>query len=91
MLSDKLNGHFIQISTDYVFDGNNGPYSEYDNTNPLSVYGKTKLKVEETLQESASNWCVLRTNVLFDYYRGTGASFIKWVIDSLKLYKSTKY
>ena len=88
MLSDKLNGHFIQISTDYVFDGNNGPYSENDNTNPLSVYGKTKLKAEEMLQESASNWCVLRTNVLFDYYHSTGASFIKWVIDSLKLNKS---
>lgn len=87
MLSDKFDGQFIQISTDYVFDGYNGPYYENDNTNPLSVYGKTKLEAEVLLQESASNWCILRTNVLFDYYRGTGASFIKWVIDSLKLNK----
>jgi len=88
MLSDKFDGHFIQISTDYVFDGYNGPYSEDDDTNPLSIYGKTKLNAEKVLQDSVSNWCVLRTNVLFDYYRSTGASFIKWVIDSLKLKKN---
>jgi len=88
MLSDKFNGHFIQISTDYVFDGYNGPYGENDSTNPLSVYGKTKLEAEKILQDSASNWCILRTNVLFDYFRNSEASFIKWVIDSLKSNKS---
>ena len=88
MLSDNFNGQFIQISSDYVFDGYNGPYSEDDDTNPLSVYGKTKLESEKVLQDSRIDWCLLRTNVLFDYYNSTEASFVKWVIDSLKSNKS---
>lgn len=88
LLSDNFDGQLIQISTDYIFDGYNGPYSEDDNTNPLSIYGKTKLEAENILKESRINWCILRTNVLFDYYNGTEASFIKWVIDFLKSNKS---
>lgn len=88
LLSNNFDGQLIQISTDYIFDGYNGPYSEDDITNPLSVYGKTKLEAEKILQENGVNWCILRTNVLFDYYNGTEASFIKWVIDSLKSNKS---
>ena len=90
MLLDNFDGQFIQISTDYVFDGYNGPYSEDDIANPLSVYGKTKLAAEKVLQNSNKDWCILRTNVLFDYYDSTEASFIKWVIDSLKANKSIK-
>lgn len=90
MLADDFDGQFIQISTDYVFDGYNGPYSEDDNTNPLSIYGKTKLEAEKILQEFGNNWCILRTNVLFDNYNGTETSFVKWVIDSLKSNKSIK-
>lgn len=84
MLLDNFAGQFIQISTDYVFDGNNGPYNEDDKTNPISVYGKTKLEAEEVLQGLGKHWCILRTNVLFDYNHSAIASFIKWVIDSLK-------
>ena len=87
-LSDNFNGQFIQISTDYIFDGHNGPYSENDETNPISEYGKTKLEAENILQNSCNNWCILRTNVLFDYFPETHASFIKWVIDSLRSKKS---
>lgn len=90
MLSDNFDGQFIQISTDYVFDGHKGPYSEDDHTNPLSIYGKTKLEAEKILQDFGKNSCILRTNVLFDYYRGTEASFIKWIIDSLRSNKIIK-
>jgi len=87
ILSNNFDGQFIQISTDYVFDGYNGPYSENDGTNPISIYGKTKLEAEKILQDNINNWCILRTNVLFDYYNNTEASFIKWIIDSLKANK----
>lgn len=87
-LIEHFNGQFIQISTDYVFDGKAGPYSEDDKTNPISVYGKTKLDAETIVQRPGKDWVILRTNVLFDYYPGTQASFIKWVIDSLKAEKT---
>ena len=74
-------GHFIYISTDYVFDGVNGPYKETDNPNPINIYGKTKLLGEKIIQNSSKNWTIIRTNVLFEY--NSKASFLSWVIDSL--------
>ncbi|MBT5781554.1 MAG: sugar nucleotide-binding protein, partial [Candidatus Marinimicrobia bacterium] len=41
-LVDVFPGKIIHLSTDYVFDGLNGPYKEEDQINPISVYGKTK-------------------------------------------------
>jgi dTDP-4-dehydrorhamnose reductase len=77
-------GKFVQISTDYVFDGKNGPYVESDKTNPINVYGKTKLEAEQYISNNYNDWCIIRTNVLFDYQQRTKASFIKWVVDSLQ-------
>jgi len=74
---------FIQISSDYVFDGTSGPYSEDDETNPVSVYGETKLDAELYIEKNSTNWCIIRTNVLFDYDEYAQASFVKWVVDSL--------
>jgi len=52
----------IHISTDYVFNGKNyRPYVETDVTEPLNVYGKTKLKGEQALQEINPNGMVIRT------------------------------
>ena len=51
-LCRDFNGHFIQISTDYVFNGESGPYSEEDETNPKSVYGKTKLFADNWLLDN---------------------------------------
>ena len=52
----------IHISTDYVFDGKtNHPYGENDSTNPLSVYGKTKLAGEEGIRSNCNNYLILRT------------------------------
>jgi len=84
MLAKDFGGQFIQISTDYIFDGNNGPYSEDDVTNPISIYGKTKLEAEKVLHDLKINYCIIRTNILFDYHYGTQASFLKWVVDSLQ-------
>ncbi len=71
----------IHISTDYVFDGTgNTPYTESDKVNPLSVYGKSKLKGEE-LALSAGNTMIIRTSWLYSAY---GSNFMKTIIKHAK-------
>ena len=85
-LIDILNGsnfHLIQISTDYVFDGTSGPYSEFDKTNPINNYGKLKLEAELELIQSNVNWTIVRTNVLFSDNLSEPASFVSWVYQNL--------
>ncbi|GIS08192.1 MAG: hypothetical protein CM15mP112_03040 [Flavobacteriales bacterium] len=55
----------IHISTDFIFDGENGPYSEDDKPNPLSYYGLSKLKSEQLLQAHSVSWTILRTIIVF--------------------------
>lgn len=52
----------IHISTDYVFDGtSSSPYIESDRTNPLNVYGRSKLTGEKGIQDSTDKYILLRT------------------------------
>lgn len=74
----KLEAKLIHISTDYVFDGNNSrPYNENDVTNPLSVYGKTKLAGEEAIRHTCPDHFILRTAWVY----GDGKSnFVKTML-----------
>ncbi len=57
--------HLIHISTDFIFDGEDGPYKEDDKPNPLSYYGLSKLKSEEILYKHDVRWTILRTIIVF--------------------------
>jgi len=61
----NIDAHLIQISTDFIFDGEDGPYKEEDKPNPLSYYGLSKLKSEQLLQAHNVKWTVLRTIIVF--------------------------
>ena len=83
-ICDSFKGKIIHLSTDYVFDGTSGPYKEDDPQNPISIYGKTKLASENILLEKDIKNLVIRGNVLYDYSPHTSASFLNWVVSSLK-------
>jgi dTDP-4-dehydrorhamnose reductase len=74
----------IQISTDYVFDGENGPYSEEDEPNPISYYGVTKHNAEETIMENLKAWMIVRSNVLYGVGVDTQPTFVSWVLEKLQ-------
>jgi dTDP-4-dehydrorhamnose reductase len=60
------NASMLYVSTDYVFDGTKTtPYTEDDATNPLSVYGRTKLDGERHLRELAPRWWIVRCQSIY--------------------------
>jgi len=77
---EPIGAHLIHISTDYIFDGVNGPYSENDPPSPINYYGLTKYEGEKIVQVSNIPWTIVRTNVLFGNSKYQQASFVSWVI-----------
>lgn len=83
----KVKGaHFIHLSTDFVFDGENGPYKEEDERNPLSVYAKSKVDSENLLlNQSYENWSILRTIIVFGEGENLSRSnIVLWAKEALK-------
>jgi dTDP-4-dehydrorhamnose reductase len=82
-ISKKIGSKIIFISTDYIFDGKNGPYQEEDEPNPINWYGKTKLEAEKLVESSNLEYIITRTTVLYglDKYK---LNFVTWIINELK-------
>ncbi|MDY6898147.1 MAG: dTDP-4-dehydrorhamnose reductase [Cyanobacteriota bacterium] len=77
--ANKSQALLIHISTDYVFDGkSNRPYKENDLTNPLSVYGETKLAAEQAITSICSKYLILRT--AWVYGSGGKSNFVKTML-----------
>ena len=77
-LTKKINATLIHISTDYVFDGEKpSPYNEKDEPNPISEYGKAKLKGEDSIRKSGCNYFIIRTEWVFSEF---GNNFLKTMI-----------
>ena len=71
----RVGAHVVHLSTDYVFDGNKGePYHEWDETAPVSEYGRSKLGAE---REIDPGWTIVRTSWVFGRH---GKNFVKTVL-----------
>jgi dTDP-4-dehydrorhamnose reductase len=74
---------FVHISTDYVFDGVSGVYSEDSRANPLGYYGKSKLAGENAVIGTGAESAILRTMVLYGTGQGLRLNFATWLVDRL--------
>ena len=77
--------HLLQLSTDFVFDGKQGPYREQDRPSPLNYYGKSKLAGENAARNAGvGKWTIVRTNVVYGHsVHPTRPDFVHWVIKNL--------
>ena len=81
----SVGARLVQVSTDFVFDGTDGPYEESDRPNPVNDYGRTKLAGENAVREAGlSKWSIARTVLVY----GTGhalsrSNVVLWVLDRL--------
>ncbi len=85
-----IDAHVIHFSTDYIFDGEKGPYSEKAKPNPVSYYGRTKFASENALSISGALNTTIRTNVLYGNSINSRPDFVRWVINSLTNEKTVK-
>jgi dTDP-4-dehydrorhamnose reductase len=89
-VSRVIDSHIVHISTDYIFNGKNGPYSEKDKPSPLGYYARTKLASENVLRISGTYFTILRTNVLYGIARNSRPDFVRWVVNSVRGGKQIK-
>ncbi len=82
-IAKKLAIKFIYISTDSVFNGKKGDYTEDDTPDPLNVYAQTKLKGEKVIQSELNNYLIVRTNIYGWNYQNK-MSLAEWILTKLK-------
>ncbi len=82
-LCKEQNIKLIHISTDYIFNGEDGPYSEDDPPDPVSFYGETKLESEKIIKESGIDYLIVRTNVLYGFGKNVKSNFLLWLLEKL--------
>ncbi|HEY9164972.1 MAG TPA: dTDP-4-dehydrorhamnose reductase [Candidatus Kryptonia bacterium] len=73
----------VHVSTDYVFNGLKGSYSEESVPEPVNYYGRTKLAGENLVISKVGDFAILRTQVLYGYASNVKKNFVLWVIDKL--------
>lgn len=81
-LIKKQDTKLVYFSTDYIFDGKNGPYSEEAEPNPLNFYGNAKLETEKNIQNNLIDYIIIRTTVVYGWEH-LGKNFIFSLRESL--------
>jgi dTDP-4-dehydrorhamnose reductase len=82
---EKHGTYLCHLSTDFIFDGADGPYTEEGIANPISYYGESKLKAEQLLFASKIRWSIARTVLVYGIVPDMSRSnIVLWVKKSLE-------
>jgi dTDP-4-dehydrorhamnose reductase len=84
MSAEENGSFFIFLSTDFVFDGKKGMYTETDEPSPINFYGRTKLEAEQAVSEFAGDWAIVRTVAVFGKPVEGKRQFLSQVKDHLE-------
>ncbi len=83
--AQPFNSHFIHLSTDFIFDGANGPYDEEAEASPVNYYGESKLAAEALVTDSGLPYAILRTVLVYGIAHDMSRSnIILWVKSNLE-------
>lgn len=81
----QVNARLIHVSTDFIFDGTDGPLDEEAVPNPVNYYGESKLAGEKMIRASGIRWCILRTVLVYGVTHDMSRSnIVLWVKESLE-------
>nr|WP_199080889.1 SDR family oxidoreductase [Pedobacter sp. ASV19] len=84
-ICEELGIQLVHLSTDFVFDGLDGPYDEQAVPNPVSYYGLTKLRAEEIVQAATCSWAILRTIIVYGIVQDMSRSnIVLWAKGALE-------
>lgn len=83
----KIKARFVFFSSEYVFDGTGGPYSEEDLPNPINEYGKQKLEAENMIKQGLDDFLIIRTTVVYGKEKA-GKNFVAQLLHKLRQGKS---
>ncbi|OEK06634.1 SDR family oxidoreductase [Roseivirga misakiensis] len=88
---EQTGAFLLHLSTDFIFDGEDGPYDELASANPISYYGESKLAAEKLLFESKIKWSIARTVLVYGIAHDMSRSnIVLWVKKSLEEGKEIK-
>jgi dTDP-4-dehydrorhamnose reductase len=87
----QVEAHLVHLSTDFIFDGSEGPLLEDASPNPINFYGETKLIAEKVIIESGISWSIARTVLVYGIVPGLSRSnIILWVKENLEKQNTIK-
>jgi dTDP-4-dehydrorhamnose reductase len=83
--AERLQAHFVFLSTDFIYSGKEGPYDEEADPDPVNFYGTTKVAGEHLVQNSNTSWAIARTALVYGIASDLSRSnIILWVKNSLE-------